>query len=151
MSSRWVRWGWVGGLCLAVISCGAEAPVEIPEEDAPEEEVAPMVERIEASVLQALPSTVTAERLEQGRRQYVVCSVCHGFDGRGTNLGPTLRGPEWIHIAGQPDEIAEIVRAGVAQPAEFPVPMPVMGGGDFDEEDLEALSWYVHALARSGP
>jgi len=131
---------------VALPACESPSP---PEED-PQEEVTERVEGISAAVLAQFPPEITMERLEEGRRQFGPCSVCHGLDGRGTQLAPSLRDPEWIHITGQPEEIAEIVRSGVAQPREFPVPMPVGGGGAFSEEELASLAWYVYALGRSG-
>src|SRR5688572_18049906 len=85
----------------------------------PGEAVVDSVEGIDPSVLASLPAGITPEMVEQGRQLYVVCSVCHGFDGRGTQLGPTLRGPLRIHITGSIEEIEQIVRTGVPTPARF--------------------------------
>jgi mono/diheme cytochrome c family protein len=85
---------------------------------------------------------------DQGRELYAVCSVCHGEDARGTQLGPPLRGPDWIHIDGSVQSIEQITRSGVLEPSSYPVPMPPMGGGVFNEEELRALATYVHALGR---
>jgi mono/diheme cytochrome c family protein len=131
---------------LSAAACGTEAPGEEPEE-----EVAALVEGISPEVLRTLPEQITMERLEEGRSAFAVCSVCHGLDARGTSLGPPLRGPEWIHIEGRPEEIAEVIRTGVDRPQEYPIPMPVMGGGAFDAQELESLSWYVYALGQSEP
>lgn len=129
---------------FAVAACdGANAPGEAAAE------VAEAIEPVDPALVAVLPQGSTEEMLRQGRELYVVCSVCHGLDGRGTQLGPSLRDTTWIHIAGEIPEIAEITRGGVARPEEFPVPMPVMGGGDFDEDQLRAIATYVYALARS--
>jgi mono/diheme cytochrome c family protein len=129
-----------------VTACGAAIG-----EVEPEEEVAMRVEGISPAVLELLPEQITMERLDEGRRSFAVCTVCHGLDARGTALGPPLRGTEWIHITGRPEEIIEVVRTGVDQPQEYPIPMPVMGGGAFEEQELESLSWYVYALGQSEP
>jgi mono/diheme cytochrome c family protein len=121
-------------------------------QEAPEDPASEMVERVEGvdpEVMAALAPEIPPELLALGREQYVVCSVCHGLDARGTQLGPSLRGPEWIHIDGSSEQLIEIIRTGVPNPAEYPIPMPVMGGGDFDEEELRALAAYLHAVGQS--
>jgi mono/diheme cytochrome c family protein len=133
---------------LAVSASGCDPAAREPD---PAEEVAASVEAIDPALLASLPPGATAETLEQGRRLYVVCSVCHGLDAHGTQLGPSLRRPDWIHIEGGVEEIEQIVRSGVANPREYPIPMPVMGGGDFDEAELRAVATYVDAMRRSGP
>lgn len=90
----------------------------------------------------------SAEQVERGRELFAVCATCHGVDARGTALGPDLRDGEWIHISGEAAEIAAIVRAGVPEPEEFEIPMPVMGGGSFAAEEVDAVAAYVHALSR---
>lgn len=113
------------------------------------EEVVEEVEEVDPALLEVLPAGSTREMLSEGRRLYVVCSPCHGTDARGTQLGPSLRDTSWIHIAPAVPEIAQIIRTGVATPAEFEIPMPVMGGGRFDEAQLQALATYVYALGQA--
>jgi mono/diheme cytochrome c family protein len=103
---------------------------------------------VDAAMVQAVPGVTTQEVLEEGRRLYVVCSVCHGLDGSGTQLAPNLRDDTWIHISGEINEIARITRDGVPTPSEAPIPMPVMGGGSFDERQLQSVAAYVYALRR---
>lgn len=97
----------------------------------------------------AIPPGVDAHEVERGRELFLPCAVCHGFDGRGNPLGPSLRDAEWIHIGGSREEIEQLVRSGVPEPEEHPVPMVPMGGGDFDPDELSALSAYVYAISRS--
>jgi mono/diheme cytochrome c family protein len=97
-----------------------------------------------------LPPGVTPELAEAGRALFVPCAVCHGLDGRGNQLGPSLRDTEWTHIGGSLEEIERLVREGVASPRDYPVPMAPMGGGDFDAEELRAVAAYVFAISRSG-
>ena len=103
---------------------------------------------MDAALLADMPEGTTMEELAMGRTAFVVCTVCHGLDAEGTQLGPSLRDGAWIHIPAELDSIAQIVRSGVSSPKEFPIPMPVMGGGDFDEAELNALATYVYALSR---
>ncbi|MEX2583540.1 MAG: c-type cytochrome [Gemmatimonadota bacterium] len=135
-----------GCLVLALLA-GCER-VE-PEETRIADEVADSVHAISAVALENLPVGVDRDEVETGRRAYVVCAVCHGLDGLGTPLGPSLRDTDWIHIGGSRDEIAQIIRTGVADPQEYPAPMPVMGGGAFDPDEFEALVTYVHALSQN--
>ncbi len=95
-----------------------------------------------------IPAGIDTATVAEGRRLFTVCTTCHGLDGGGTGLGPSLRDGEWLHISGTVEEIAAITRDGIASPAEFPIPMPVMGGGDFTTEELSAIATYVYALSR---
>lgn len=113
------------------------------------EAVVEEVEEVDPALLAVLPAGSTRDMLTEGRRLYVVCSPCHGTDARGTQLGPSLRDSSWIHISPAVPEIAQIIRTGVPTPAEFEIPMPVMGGGRFDETQLEALATYVYALGQA--
>jgi mono/diheme cytochrome c family protein len=136
-------------VALVVISAIAGACDAAGGDPMPAEERPPAVEGIADSVLAVLPPGVTRELLQEGRRLYPTCSVCHGEDARGTQLGPPLRGPDWIHITGGAEEIEAITRVGVSNPSSYPVPMPPMGGGSFDDQQLRALAAYLDALGRS--
>ncbi len=114
------------------------------------DDLAPPVDDFPESVIAALPDGATIETLRQGRDQYGVCAVCHGADAEGTQLGPPFRDAQWVHSDGTVDGIEEVVRAGIARPRDFPVPMPPMGGGAFDDEQVRALSTYVYALSLGG-
>jgi mono/diheme cytochrome c family protein len=127
---------------LLVAGCESAAPEEQNAVDRAAETVAP----VDAQVLASLPPGASVDQLEQGRQLFAVCTVCHGADAAGTQLGPSLRGPEWIRIEGSVEEIQQIVRDGVPSPARYPVPMPQGGGGDFDDQELRALATYVFAL-----
>jgi mono/diheme cytochrome c family protein len=84
-----------------------------------------------------------------GERLYgMACVACHGPNGAGTQLGPSHRDTEWIHVDGGLDGIVEVIRTGVPAPEEHPVPMPPLGGGDFDDEQVRALAAYVYSLSR---
>lgn len=103
---------------------------------------------VDTALLAGLPPGTTMETLALGRSGFVVCTVCHGLDAEGTALGPSLTDSTWIHVPADIDSIAGLIRTGVSRPTEFPIPMPAMGGGDFDEEQLRAVATYVYALSR---
>jgi mono/diheme cytochrome c family protein len=87
--------------------------------------------------------------VEEGERLYATaCIACHGPGGNGTQLGPSHRDEEWIHVDGSLESMMELIRAGVPSPKEHPVPMPPLGGGDFDDEQVRALAAYVYSLSR---
>jgi mono/diheme cytochrome c family protein len=100
----------------------------------------------------ALPAGVTAEMVQQGQQLFgTVCVACHGQAGAGTQLGPALNDAEWINVtAGEIDEVVNVIRTGVAQPRQFPNPMPPMGGGNFTDEQLRALAAYVYSISHAG-
>jgi mono/diheme cytochrome c family protein len=74
------------------------------------------------------------------------CATCHGKDARGTPLGPDLTDGQWLSISGSLEEIAALVRAGVARPKKYPAPMPPMGGARLRDAELEAVARYVLEL-----
>ncbi|HEU0013270.1 MAG TPA: cytochrome c [Longimicrobium sp.] len=96
-----------------------------------------------------LPQGVTAEQGGQGRRLYrEACVMCHGEGGGGTQLGPSLVDGEWAQGDGGFDAITQVVRDGVAEPRDFPVPMPPRGNGGFDDARIRAVAAYTYSLAR---
>jgi mono/diheme cytochrome c family protein len=105
-------------------------------------------EEFSAAILAVLPSNVSPATLRRGRELYRACSVCHGEDGGGTQLGPPLRDGGWIHISGEIEEIEEVIRTGIRNPIAYPVPMPVLGGGNFDDDEIRAIAAYVFALSQ---
>ena len=108
------------------------------------------VEAFDPALAQHLPPNVTPEQAQEGREEFVVCATCHGPDARGTQLGPPLRDQEWTHIDGSYEDIQRIIRDGVAEPEDYPVPMPRGGAASFSEEQLRGVAAYVFALSRSG-
>lgn len=94
------------------------------------------------------PPGVTQEMVAQGAELYgTSCSACHGPAGAGTPAGPTLQDSDWINISGSFDEIVSLIHSGVPAPREFPAPMPPLGGGNFDDEQVRAIAAYVLALS----
>lgn len=113
-------------------------------------ETAAPVSKLDSSLARHLPPGTDFQQAVRGHELFPVCAVCHGLEGEGTQLGPSLRDPEWIHGSGELDDLVQVIRTGVADPREHPIPMPEMGGGRFTDEDLRALAVYVYALSRSG-
>jgi mono/diheme cytochrome c family protein len=94
------------------------------------------------------PPGVTQAMVESGEQAFgTVCTACHGPAGAGSPAGPTLRDQEWIHISGSYDEIVALIQSGVPTPRDFPAPMPPLGGGNFDADQVRALAAYIFALS----
>lgn len=140
---RGVGHGLLLTICiLGAASAGCDGPGAEADEE-PGEQVAASG----APAASSLPAGITAEVAEEGRKLFVPCAVCHGLDGLGNQLGPSLRDGEWVHISGSLEEIETIIRDGVAEPENYPVPMAPMGGGDFDAQQLRAVASYVYAIS----
>jgi mono/diheme cytochrome c family protein len=98
-----------------------------------------------------LPAGVTQEMVDEGQRLYgTVCVACHGAGGVGGPVGPALNDQQWLHIGGDFEEIVNIINVGVAQPAQFPAPMPPQGGGNFTPDQVRAIAAYVYAISHPG-
>ena len=134
-----VSLGWLGGCGSDSAAAGDTARTASKQE----------VEAFDPTLARNLPPNVTPEAAQEGREQFLVCATCHGPDARGTQLGPALRDQEWIHIDGSFEQIQQVIRTGVPDPEEFPVPMPPGGGGAFTDEQLREVAAYVYALSRT--
>jgi mono/diheme cytochrome c family protein len=99
-----------------------------------------------------LPEGVTEAEVAEGERLFVEvgCHVCHGEEGEGTQLGPSLTDGEWLAIGGEPEEIARVIVEGVPRPREHPTAMPP-AGALLGEDEVRSLAAYVYALSRGEP
>lgn len=147
-ATAFIRLTFVAAALVPLAACGEGGAERGDAEQAatPTELPGPELEIDTAGL--ALPEGITARHLAKGRELFTSCVVCHGEDGAGTQLAPSLRDDEWIHGGGGFEEILRIVRQGVADPVEFPVPMPVRGGAGFSEEELLSVAAYTYGLSR---
>jgi len=154
-----------GVLCIALTACVAEEGGypkvterqrgALPAHPAPDPPPLTAAARAGAAPELAMPADlpegVTADMVQEGQRLYgTVCTACHGPGGAGTPAGPALNDQNWIHITGEFSEIENITRTGVMQPREYPGAMPPLGGGNFDDDQLRAISAYVYAISQAG-
>lgn len=103
-----------------------------------------------AAPVGVLPPGVPREAGEQGRELYLkACVMCHGENGGGTALGPSLTDRTWTEGNGSFDEIIAVTRNGVSTPREFPVPMPPRGDGSFSDEQIRAVAAYTSSIANA--
>lgn len=77
------------------------------------------------------------------------CMLCHGADGTGGQLGPSLTEGPWQHTDGTVASIVALLRTGIAKDKfENPAyPMPMEPATKLvSESELEALAEYVRSL-----
>jgi mono/diheme cytochrome c family protein len=98
-----------------------------------------------------LPAGVAPDLAATGRDVYGrTCIVCHGEDGGGTQLGPSLVDTASIHGTAALDSVLLVVRDGIAQPVEFTLPMPAYAK-ILDEAEVRAVAAYAASLHGSKP
>ncbi|WP_411826969.1 c-type cytochrome [Luteolibacter sp. AS25] len=56
----------------------------------------------------------SAELLETGKQQYLICAACHGQQGEGLATGPPLAGSEWVN--GPVENLIKIQLRGLEGP-----------------------------------
>lgn len=104
---------------------------------------------------QASPQNTTASYdpalVSQGQTLYMVCSACHGPDGRGLpNLGKDLVASDFVHSLTD-EELLNFVKTG--RPMWDPlnttgIDMPPKGGNPaFSDDDILAIIAYLRSLS----
>jgi mono/diheme cytochrome c family protein len=95
----------------------------------------------------------SAEMIEEGRQLFAgqgICFTCHGPAGQGTPLGPNLADQSWLWIEDPSQDLHTkltlLIRTGIAQPREYPAPMPPASGAGLNEDQIQAVAAYVVAL-----
>lgn len=82
---------------------------------------------------------VDSDEVEEGRELFVnACSSCHGIDGEGTDLGPSVVGSG---AAG-----AHFMLSTGRMPLDDPNHQPIRKPAAFDPEQIEQISQYVASL-----
>jgi mono/diheme cytochrome c family protein len=140
-----VMGGIVWGLAALVVlaGCGDREGAQAPGEGEAAQDTAA---QLDPRILAALPPGTTPDRALNGRELFLRnCAACHGGNGGGTDLGPSLVADAWVHTTREVEQIVAIVRTGVANPGEYPVPMP-RREGELNDEELRSLAIYVYAL-----
>lgn len=93
---------------------------------------------------------VTTVLVSQGYRIFHSagnCFACHGKNAKGSPLAPDLTDQTWLNTDGSYAGIATLVNTGVAQPKNFPNPMPAGGGVHLERDQVCALAAYVYSLS----
>jgi mono/diheme cytochrome c family protein len=98
----------------------------------------------------ALAAGVTQEQFDEGDRLFSGaggCMACHGPEAGGSTLGPDLTDDQWLHVdAPEVDALAGVIRDGVAEPVQYPAPMPPMGGASLSDDQVRALAAYIASI-----
>jgi glucose/arabinose dehydrogenase/cytochrome c5 len=100
----------------------------------------------------AVPEGATRDELKLGARIFhgqvggATCAGCHGSNAKGTALGPDLTSGRWRWSDGSLAAITHTIEEGVAEPKDYRIPMPPMGGPRLSKQDLDAVAAYVWAL-----
>ena len=146
---RRTKWG-VFLLTVALAACAPAADDEAATNDtaetaAPAPAPAPATPAPGGNV----PAGATPEMVAQGQQIFTStgnCFTCHGADAKGTSLAPNLTDAEWINADGTLDQIANVIRTGVATPKQHPAPMPPMGGASLTPDQVTQVAAYVWSL-----
>jgi mono/diheme cytochrome c family protein len=81
-----------------------------------------------------VPDGATAEMVALGDRIYhgqvggATCTGCHGANGTGSPIGPSLTSQQRLWSDGSFAGILKVITEGVPQPKKYRSPMPPMGG-----------------------
>jgi glucose/arabinose dehydrogenase len=86
------------------------------------------------------------DRIYHGRVGGAACTGCHGLNGTGTPLGPSLTDAKWMWSDGGYRGIRATIAAGVPQPKKYRSPMPPMGGAQLSSDEIAAVAAYVWGL-----
>lgn len=85
-----------------------------------------------------------------GRAAGGMCFTCHGQNGAGTTLAPSLRDQAWIHGDGSIEFVANTIRTGIPNPKQYPSAMPGFVAM-FTDQQIQSIAAYVYSLSRGGP
>jgi len=100
-----------------------------------------------------VPQGATREMVALGERIYrgqvggASCAGCHGANGAGSPLGPSLRSQKRLWSDGSLEGIRKVISDGVPKPKQYRGSMPPMGGAQLSGEQLSALAAYVWSLS----
>lgn len=94
------------------------------------------------------PKVGLGQRLYAGEIANASCSGCHGADGEGTPVGPSLVDAEWLWSKGELAGIRRAIKDGVPKPKRFPAPMPPMGGVELSDAQIDAIAAYLAFISR---
>jgi glucose/arabinose dehydrogenase/mono/diheme cytochrome c family protein len=120
----------------------------------PPEGTHPDAGRVATANLPVAPGATSAmvalgDRVYHGEEGGATCVGCHGSDGAGTPLGPSLKAHAWLWSDGSYAGIQKTIHDGVADPKQFRSAMPPMGGSQLTSDQVFAVSAYVWALSHA--
>jgi glucose/arabinose dehydrogenase/mono/diheme cytochrome c family protein len=96
----------------------------------------------------AIPEMVAlGDRIYHGEVGGASCTGCHGANGEGSPLGPSLKSQKRLWSDGSFAGILKVITNGVPKPKEYRSPMPPMGGAQLTADQASALAAYVWGLS----
>lgn len=128
---------------------GSPNRVEAEELHLPEEVA--VAEPDSGAVAVDLPDGVTQEMVTSGQAIFGgagMCFACHGANGSGSPLAPSLNESTWLHVDGSFDAIVGIINTGVPTPMEFPAAMLPRGGSAITDDQVREVAAYVYSISR---
>jgi mono/diheme cytochrome c family protein len=99
-----------------------------------------------------VPDGATREMVALGDRIYhgevggAACAGCHGANGTGSPLGPSMASGKWLWSDGSLAGILKAITDGVPQPKQYRSPMPPMGGTQLSTQEASAVAAYVWSI-----
>ncbi len=99
------------------------------------------------------PDGVTLESISEGRILFnarATCSACHGANGKGGQLAPSLADDVWLNSDGTYAGIIEVIETGVLEPKEYPGLMLPRGGLGLSDEEVSSLAAFIWSLGVRG-
>ncbi|MEX0907326.1 MAG: cytochrome c [Gemmatimonadota bacterium] len=155
MLTRSWRGLFTGAAIIGLAACGGDAGEQADEPQAGPGAAAPAAQPAPQPAPGAnveLPEGVTQDMVASGKTVFetTTCWTCHGMDGAGGPLAPSLIDDVWLNVDGSYDAIVQLVNTGVLEPKEHPGPMPPMGGAPLSEEQVRQVAAYVYALGHGG-
>ena len=127
-----------------------EAPLIEAEPDTAKQAAAPGAQPAPAPAQGAAPAGATAADVTEGQKIFSAtgnCFTCHGADGSGSALAPSLKDAQWLNISGDFASIQQVVNNGVPTPKQFPAAMPAKGGAALSEQQVKQVAAYVYSLS----
>jgi len=100
-----------------------------------------------------VPEGATAEMVALGDHIFhgqvggASCTGCHGANGGGSSLGPSLTSQDRLWSDGSFAGILKVITDGVPSPKKYRASMPPMGGAELSADQASALAAYVWGLS----
>ena len=127
-----------------------EAPLIEAERDTAKQAGGPAGQPASGPAQGTPPAGATAADVAEGQKIFSAtgnCFTCHGADGSGSALAPSLKDAQWLNVSGDFASIQQVINNGVPNPKQFPAAMPAKGGAALTEQQVKQVAAYVYSLS----